>query len=117
MSGHDAAIAAMNTLLRPIIGITLVLMSVFLPAAFMPGLTGRMYAQFALVIAATALLSVHHVWLQDHILQHYPLCVKLVENRSQDSLGYQVRSKECSPSMSSSGSTTGTSPASWHNEA
>jgi hydrophobic/amphiphilic exporter-1 (mainly G- bacteria), HAE1 family len=57
MSWHDAAIAAMNTLLRPIIGITLVLMSVFLPAAFMPGLTGRMYAQFALVIAATALLS------------------------------------------------------------
>src|SRR5262249_8926958 len=41
----------------PIIGITLVLMSVFLPAAFLPGLTGRMYAQFALVIAATALLS------------------------------------------------------------
>src|ERR1700758_2308899 len=57
MSGHDAAIAAMNTLLGPIIGITLVLMSVFLPAAFMPGLTGRMYAQFAVVIAATALLS------------------------------------------------------------
>src|SRR6201997_2331681 len=57
MSGHDAAIAAMNTLLGPIIGITLVLMSGFLPAAFMPGLTGRMYAQFALVIAATALLS------------------------------------------------------------
>ena len=57
MSGHDAAIAAMNSLLGPIIGITLVLMSAFLPAAFMPGLTGRMYAQFALVIAATALLS------------------------------------------------------------
>ena len=32
-------------------------MSVFLPAAFLPGLTGRMYAQFALVIAATALIS------------------------------------------------------------
>jgi HAE1 family hydrophobic/amphiphilic exporter-1 len=57
MSGHDAAISAMNMLLGPIIGITLVLMSVFLPAAFLPGLTGRMYAQFALVIAATALLS------------------------------------------------------------
>ncbi len=57
MSGHDAAIRAMNVLLGPIIGITLVLMSVFLPAAFMPGLTGRIYAQFALVIAATALLS------------------------------------------------------------
>src|ERR1700744_977873 len=57
MSGHDAAIRAMTELLGPIIGITLVLMSVFLPAAFLPGLTGRMYAQFALVIAATALLS------------------------------------------------------------
>jgi HAE1 family hydrophobic/amphiphilic exporter-1 len=57
MSGHDAAIQAMNELLGPIIGITLVLMSVFLPAAFLPGLTGRMYAQFALVIAATGLLS------------------------------------------------------------
>ena len=59
MSGHDAAIRAMDELLGPIIGITLVLMSVFLPAAFLPGLTGRMYAQFALVIAATALLSAH----------------------------------------------------------
>lgn len=57
MSGHDAALRAMVELLGPIIGITLVLMSVFLPAAFLPGLTGRIYAQFALVIAATALLS------------------------------------------------------------
>src|ERR1700743_3785652 len=57
MSGHDAAINAMDQLFAPIIGITLVLISVFLPAAFLPGLTGRMYAQFALVIAATALLS------------------------------------------------------------
>jgi HAE1 family hydrophobic/amphiphilic exporter-1 len=57
MSSHDAAIKAMDELFAPIIGITLVLISVFLPAAFLPGLTGRMYAQFALVIAATALLS------------------------------------------------------------
>src|SRR6201747_562945 len=57
MSGHDAAIAAMDALFAPIVGITLVLISVFLPAAFMPGLTGKMYSQFALVIAATALLS------------------------------------------------------------
>ena len=55
MTGHDAAIRAMDELFAPIVGITLVLMSVFLPAAFLPGLTGRMYAQFALVIAATAL--------------------------------------------------------------
>src|SRR5262249_28424428 len=54
---HDASVGAMRELLGPIIGITLVLMSVFLPAAFMPGITGQMYRQFALVIAATALIS------------------------------------------------------------
>jgi len=53
----QAAIAAMAELFGPIIGITLVLMSVFLPAAFLPGITGEMYRQFALVIAATALIS------------------------------------------------------------
>jgi hydrophobic/amphiphilic exporter-1 (mainly G- bacteria), HAE1 family len=57
LSPHDAAIKAMNELFGPIIGITLVLMAVFIPAAFLPGLTGQMYAQFALVIAATALIS------------------------------------------------------------
>ncbi|KPF41727.1 transporter, partial [beta proteobacterium AAP65] len=48
---------AMKELLGPIIGITLVLCAVFLPAAFLPGITGQMYRQFALVIAATAVLS------------------------------------------------------------
>jgi HAE1 family hydrophobic/amphiphilic exporter-1 len=57
MSSHDAAIKAMDELFGPVIGITLVLMSVFLPAAFVPGLTGQMFAQFALVIAATAFIS------------------------------------------------------------
>ncbi len=57
LSAHDAAVKAMDELFGPIIGITLVLMAVFIPAAFLPGLTGRMYAQFALVIAATALIS------------------------------------------------------------
>lgn len=53
----EAAIEAMRQLTGPIIGITLVLMSVFIPAGCLPGLTGQMYAQFALVIAATALIS------------------------------------------------------------
>jgi hydrophobic/amphiphilic exporter-1 (mainly G- bacteria), HAE1 family len=57
LSGPQAAIRAMEQLLGPIVGITLVLMAVFIPAAFLPGLTGNMYAQFAIVIAATALLS------------------------------------------------------------
>ncbi len=57
LAPREAAARAMDELFGPIVGITLVLMSVFLPAAFVPGLTGRIYAQFALVIAATALLS------------------------------------------------------------
>ena len=52
-----AAIQTMKELMGPILGITLVLMAVFIPAGFMPGLTGAMYAQFALVIAATAFIS------------------------------------------------------------
>ncbi len=52
-----ATIKAMSEVLGPIIGITLVLMSVFLPSAFMSGITGQLYQQFALTIAATALIS------------------------------------------------------------
>ena len=55
--GREAAARAMDDLIGPVIGITLVLMSVFIPAAFLPGLTGQLYRQFALVIAATAFIS------------------------------------------------------------
>jgi len=54
---REGAISAMTELMGPIIGITLVLMAVFLPASFIAGITGQMYRQFALVIAATALIS------------------------------------------------------------
>jgi HAE1 family hydrophobic/amphiphilic exporter-1 len=57
MPAREAAVQAMRELTGPILGITLVLMSVFLPAAFVPGLTGQIYQQFALVIAATAFIS------------------------------------------------------------
>src|SRR6516164_6983630 len=53
----QGSIDAMKELFGPIMGVTLVLMSVFVPPAFMPGITGQMYRQFALVIAATALIS------------------------------------------------------------
>jgi hydrophobic/amphiphilic exporter-1 (mainly G- bacteria), HAE1 family len=57
LSPKEATIQAMDELLGPILSITLVLMAVFLPAAFLPGVTGQLYRQFALVIAATALIS------------------------------------------------------------
>ncbi|MBP2150832.1 efflux RND transporter permease subunit [Xanthobacter flavus] len=57
MAGQPAAEKAMDELFGPVVGITLVLMSVFLPASFIPGLSGQMFKQFALVIAATAFIS------------------------------------------------------------
>jgi HAE1 family hydrophobic/amphiphilic exporter-1 len=57
LSPKDAAIKAMSELTGPIMGITMALVSVFLPAAFLPGITGQIFRQFALVIASTAVIS------------------------------------------------------------
>ncbi|MEW6356722.1 MAG: multidrug efflux RND transporter permease subunit [Planctomycetota bacterium] len=54
---REATIKAMEEITGPVIGITLVLMSVFLPTAFLPGITGQMYRQFALTIAGTTAIS------------------------------------------------------------
>jgi HAE1 family hydrophobic/amphiphilic exporter-1 len=52
-----AAMKTMDELMGSIMGITLVLTAVFVPVAFMGGITGQLYRQFALVIAATAVIS------------------------------------------------------------
>ena len=57
LNPRDATIKAMGEVLGPVIGITLVLLAVFLPTAFLGGITGQLYRQFALTIAATALIS------------------------------------------------------------
>src|SRR5262245_5743560 len=53
----EAAIKAMEELGGAIAGVTLTLMSVFVPATFLPGITGQMYQQFALVLASSTALS------------------------------------------------------------
>ncbi len=53
----EATIKAMQEMTGPVMGITLVLSAVFLPAAFLPGITGPLFRQFALVIAAIAIIS------------------------------------------------------------
>ncbi|HVN89614.1 MAG TPA: efflux RND transporter permease subunit [Candidatus Binataceae bacterium] len=57
LTPKDSAIKAMGELTGPVLGITLVLISVFLPASALPGITGQMFRQFALVIASTAVIS------------------------------------------------------------
>src|SRR5580693_1905312 len=53
----DAARKAMEELSGPVVGIALVLSSVFVPTAFIPGITGRLYQQFAVTIAISVVLS------------------------------------------------------------
>ena len=57
LAPKEATIKAMSEVIGPVIGITLVLMAVFLPTAFLGGITGQLYRQFALTIAATAVIS------------------------------------------------------------
>ena len=57
MSPRDATIQAMKEVSAPVVGIALILSAVFVPVAFVGGLTGRMYQQFALTIAISVLLS------------------------------------------------------------
>jgi gold/copper resistance efflux pump len=56
-SPRDAAMAAMREVTSPIIAITAVLCAVFVPTAFMGGLSGQFYRQFALTIAISTVLS------------------------------------------------------------
>jgi len=57
LAPKDAALRAMEELSGPVVGIALVLASVFVPTAFIPGITGRLYQQFALSIAISVILS------------------------------------------------------------
>ena len=55
-AAREATIKAMDEITGPVIGITLVLMAVFIPTAFIPGLTGQFFRQFALTIAVGGIL-------------------------------------------------------------
>src|ERR1700678_3397790 len=57
LSSKDAARKAMEELSGPVVGIALVLAAVFVPTIFIPGITGRLYQQFALTIAISVMLS------------------------------------------------------------
>src|SRR5436853_7935149 len=57
MAPRAAAWQAMEELSGPVVGIALVLSAVFVPTAFIPGITGRLYQQFAITIAVSVLIS------------------------------------------------------------
>jgi HAE1 family hydrophobic/amphiphilic exporter-1 len=57
LSPHDASIKAMEEVSGPVIAIGLILAAVFVPTAFIPGITGQLYKQFAVTIAISVLFS------------------------------------------------------------
>jgi HAE1 family hydrophobic/amphiphilic exporter-1 len=57
LAPKEAAVKAMEEISGPVIGIALVLSAVFVPTAFIPGITGRLYQQFAVTIAISVILS------------------------------------------------------------
>src|SRR6516225_838155 len=57
LTPKDAAFKAMEEVSGPVVGIAIVLSAVFIPTAFIPGITGRLYQQFAVTIAVSVLIS------------------------------------------------------------
>ena len=57
MTPHDATVKAMEEVSGPVIAIALILAAVFIPTAFVPGITGQLYKQFAVTIAISVLFS------------------------------------------------------------
>jgi HAE1 family hydrophobic/amphiphilic exporter-1 len=57
MPRKEAAIKAMSEVSGPVVATTLVLLAVFIPAAFLPGITGQLYRQFAITIAVATIFS------------------------------------------------------------
>lgn len=57
LSPREATVRAMREVSGPVVAIALILAAVFLPTAFIPGITGRLYQQFAVTIAASVIIS------------------------------------------------------------
>jgi len=57
LSPREAALKAMQEVSGPVIAIALILSAVFIPTAFVPGITGRLYQQFAITIAVSVIFS------------------------------------------------------------
>src|SRR5579863_7678808 len=85
LAAQDAARKAMEELSGPVIGIALVLASVFVPTAFIPGITGRLYQQFAVTIAISVVLSAFNA------LTLSPALAGLLLRRKQESHGLLQR--------------------------
>ncbi len=81
----EATLRAMKEITGPVIGVALVLASVFVPTAFIPGITGRLYQQFAVTIAVSVMISAFNA------LTLSPALCALLLRRRQESKGLAAK--------------------------
>ena len=74
----EATLRAMKEITGPVIGVALVLAAVFVPTAFIPGITGRLYQQFAVTIAVSWLISAFNA-----LTLSPALCALLLRRRTE----------------------------------
>jgi HAE1 family hydrophobic/amphiphilic exporter-1 len=86
MSPQDATYKAMEEVASPVIAIALILAAVFIPTAFIPGITGRLYQQFAITIAISVLISAFNALTLSPALASLLLKPKRREERKPESL-------------------------------
>jgi HAE1 family hydrophobic/amphiphilic exporter-1 len=85
LAPKEAAQKTMEELSGPVVGIALVLSAVFVPTVFIPGITGRLYQQFALTIAISVVLSAFNA------LTLSPALSALLLRHKKESRGLQAR--------------------------
>jgi HAE1 family hydrophobic/amphiphilic exporter-1 len=85
LSPKEASLKAMEQVSGPVVAIALILASVFVPTAFIPGITGRLYQQFAVTIAVSVIISAFNA------LSLSPALCSLLLKPRQESTGLQHR--------------------------
>lgn len=81
LDAREATIKSMKQVTNPIIATTFVLMGVFIPSAFIPGITGQLYRQFAVTIAIAVLISAFNA-----LTLTPPLCALLLKTEKAKKL-------------------------------
>lgn len=94
MGARDAARRAMEEVSGPVIAIALVLSAVFIPTAFIAGISGQFYRQFALTIAASTIISAFN-----SLTLSPALCAILLKAHPKDEHGHAHAQAEALPRL------------------
>ena len=112
---RDAALEAMDEVGGALVGIALVLSAVFIPTAFMAGITGSLYRQFALTIAFSVIISAFNALTLSPALGALllrPRSGTARRARSRESSACSTQASSARPTATS-GSPAGSSASSW----